>query len=216
MLAYNTQSSMVLAMTQENASRTQYVVHQLGDHSRQGFWSRAVHRKGSQHGAVWVVSIVAVAQLVGAAERVLLLRGVVLDMELPLLGRGAQDHVAGVADVGRLHAALQQRCTFTAPPEKGRGCACWCAWACCSVQGQSLGLQCSLLGAQTGEAPGCACWCVRVLIVKDEQGHTWRRSRMRMQQVLLPLQPRVSVWLLAVCSTAQHQGSPDQSLPISQ
>ena len=28
---------------------------------------------------------------------------------------------------------------------------------------------------------------------------------MTMQQVLLPLQPRVSVWLLAVCKTAHHQ-----------
>ena len=66
-----------------------------------------VYRQRGQHGAVRVISIVRMAQLVGAAEGVLLLRGVVLHMELPLLPCGAQHHIARVADVGRLHPTLQ-------------------------------------------------------------------------------------------------------------
>ena len=67
------------------------------------------HRQGGKHGAVRVVGIVAMPQLVGASEGVLLLGGVELDVEGALLGRAAQHHVPRVAYVGGLQPALPHR-----------------------------------------------------------------------------------------------------------
>ena len=73
------------------------------------------HREGVQHGAVGVVHVVAMPQLVGAAEGVLLLGRVELDMEVALLPRLPQHHEARVPDVGRLQAPLCAHSSASAP-----------------------------------------------------------------------------------------------------